>query len=62
MKIIYLTSFTIMLTSIFTSCSDKGDAPVASQELNMHWEMAESGSDEWLPATVPGSVHTDLRN
>lgn len=60
MKIIYLTSFTIMLTSIFTSCSDKGDAPVASQELNMHWEMAESGSDEWLPATVPGSVHTDL--
>lgn len=24
------------------------------------WQFRESGTDEWLPATVPGTVHTDL--
>src|ERR1017187_9229879 len=28
--------------------------------LNGAWQVARSGSDEWLPATVPGCVHTDL--
>ena len=24
------------------------------------WKFCQSGTDEWLPATVPGGVHTDL--
>ena len=24
------------------------------------WEFRQSDSEEWLPATVPGGVHTDL--
>ena len=28
--------------------------------LNGAWEVAKEGDAEWLPATVPGCVHTDL--
>lgn len=28
--------------------------------LNSGWKFREVGKDEWLPATVPGCVHTDL--
>ncbi|MEP6902672.1 MAG: hypothetical protein ABJA66_13040, partial [Actinomycetota bacterium] len=28
--------------------------------LNGDWKFRETGKDEWLPATVPGCVHTDL--
>ncbi|WP_170111255.1 glycoside hydrolase family 2 protein [Mangrovibacterium marinum] len=31
-----------------------------NQELNSGWQFAESGTDDWLPAIVPGCVHTDL--
>lgn len=31
-----------------------------TQSLNGNWQFRQSGSDEWLPATVPGGVHTDL--
>jgi beta-mannosidase len=30
------------------------------QNLNGAWQFRQSGSREWLPATVPGGVHTDL--
>jgi beta-mannosidase len=28
--------------------------------LNGDWTVAEAGSDDWLPARVPGCIHTDL--
>ena len=28
--------------------------------LNGEWEFAQSGTEDWLPAKVPGCVHTDL--
>jgi beta-mannosidase len=31
-----------------------------SQSLNGSWQFRQVGSDEWLPGTVPGGVHTDL--
>ena len=31
------------------------------QSLNGAWQFAQADSDRWLPATVPGTVHTDLR-
>ncbi len=31
-----------------------------TQSLNGAWQFRQSGTDEWLPATVPGGVHTDL--
>ncbi|MBN2499474.1 MAG: glycoside hydrolase family 2 protein [Anaerolineales bacterium] len=30
------------------------------QTLSGKWQFRQSGSEEWLPAEVPGSVHTDL--
>jgi len=31
-----------------------------SQSLNGTWEFCQSGTVDWLPASVPGGVHTDL--
>jgi beta-mannosidase len=30
------------------------------QTLSGTWKFRQSGNDEWLPASVPGGVHTDL--
>ncbi|MBI4927801.1 MAG: glycoside hydrolase family 2 protein, partial [Anaerolineae bacterium] len=30
------------------------------QSLTAHWQFRQAGTVEWLPATVPGGVHTDL--
>lgn len=30
--------------------------------LNENWQFTETGKENWLPATVPGTVHTDLLN
>ena len=30
------------------------------QTLSGTWQFRQTGSKEWLPATVPGGVHTDL--
>ncbi len=52
----------VMLAS--ASCwLDKPDKPRPKNvfELDSGWQFREAGSDgEWLPATVPGTVHTDL--
>jgi beta-mannosidase len=32
------------------------------QQLNKDWEFKESNKESWLPASVPGTVHTDLMN
>ncbi len=31
-------------------------------ELNSGWQFSQAGMNEWKPATVPGTVHTDLLN
>ena len=30
------------------------------QSLSGHWKFRQTNTEEWLPATVPGGVHTDL--
>ncbi len=30
------------------------------QSLAGAWEFRQVGTEEWLPASVPGGVHTDL--
>ncbi len=30
------------------------------QSLCGHWQLRKVGTEEWLPAEVPGGVHTDL--
>ena len=33
---------------------------VSELSLNAGWQFRKSGEEQWLPATVPGTVHTDL--
>ena len=33
---------------------------VTERTLHQNWTFKEKGKDNWLPATVPGCVHTDL--
>ena len=30
------------------------------QSLTGKWQFQQVGTEEWLPANVPGGVHTDL--
>jgi beta-mannosidase len=51
----------IILAALLFACQPKKDpALMVSQEINEGWQFSEAGKNEWLPATVPGCVHTDL--
>jgi len=54
--------FYALLTLILmvTSFSLQAQTSVLSMELNKNWEFRQTGTPAWLPATVPGTVHTDL--
>jgi len=47
-----------MTLRISLRCS-KGET-VQKQALNGEWQFRQCGTSAWLPATVPGGVHTDL--
>lgn len=44
---------------LFTSCKTVGQLPL-EQSLSGNWTFAESGSKDFYPASVPGTIHTDL--
>ena len=54
----------LLLAAAFSSCAlqrEKEPRPKTVFELDSGWQFREAGSEnEWLPATVPGCVHTDL--
>jgi len=45
---------------LLLGCKSPKKDLMISQELNSGWQFTESGTNDWLPATVPGCVHTDL--
>lgn len=58
MKIFWL----ILVLSIFTieNLNAQRDLGKTAISLNSGWKFREVNKEEWLPATVPGCVHTDL--
>ncbi|WP_206610941.1 beta-mannosidase [Mariniphaga sediminis] len=44
------------------ACQTKNKNPQlqSQHEINNNWSFRQVGEDEWLPAKVPGTVHTDL--
>jgi beta-mannosidase len=46
--------------SISAKVSAKQANAAPGQTLNGPWQVRQAGSEVWLPATVPGTVHTDL--
>jgi len=41
-------------------CSESGPDLMIKKGINENWQFSQSGKNEWLPAKVPGTVHTDL--
>ena len=50
----------LMAFPIWVSASENREPEKIS--LNKGWEFSQAGKGEWLPATVPGTVHQDLMN
>ena len=48
------------LTFLFGGCTKKDPNLLTTRKLNTNWTFSQTGKNEWLPATVPGTVHTDL--
>ncbi|WP_423129494.1 beta-mannosidase [Gaoshiqia sp. Z1-71] len=54
-------SILIMLTvTLLVACQPKDSSLDMIQEINEGWLFSEDGREEWLPAEVPGCIHTDL--
>lgn len=42
------------------SLAEMKTAPGPGLSLGGEWQVAKAGTDEWIPARVPGCIHTDL--
>ncbi|NQU54235.1 MAG: glycoside hydrolase family 2 protein [Bacteroidetes bacterium] len=49
----------LMLLTFF-GCTEKDPNLMFQKELSENWTFNQVGENQWLPATVPGTVHTDL--
>ena len=50
-----------ILTLLFLwSCNEKDPNLMVQKEIKEGWTFSQSGKDDWKPAIVPGTVHTDL--
>lgn len=52
-------SVLFLIASMFFSCTKK-TSEVVTIDLTANWQFRKVGDTTWLPATVPGCVHTDL--
>ena len=55
----------LLAVTVFFSCSEKEknqNSELISIEINSNWKFKQADKYEWLPATIPGTVHTDLLN
>ena len=52
-------SVLFILASLF-ACKSEDTELMLIQEINKGWQFTENGKEDWLPAQVPGCVHTDL--
>ncbi|MFC2089516.1 glycoside hydrolase family 2 protein [Bacteroidota bacterium] len=52
----------LIMTGFFLtySCNQFEKHRVLVREMNSGWEMAMVGEEDWIPANIPGCVHTDL--
>ncbi len=51
----------IVIFLMFASCSNsKLNPTVNTLEIMDNWEFSDAGSNSWFPASIPGTIHTDL--
>lgn len=56
----HLSCFFMLAAGLLVACQPKDPLLMVTMELNQGWQFSASDSNEWLPASVPGYVHTDL--
>lgn len=50
----------LALMFCLASCTSEKKELVMTKELDQNWTFRQFGTDEWMKASVPGCVHTDL--
>ena len=51
----------VLMVLAFYGCkNEKDENLMIQQKIEGGWKFNQVGENEWLPATVPGTVHTDL--
>ena len=56
-----MKNLTLILASAIGLCASiTANAAVASRNIHDNWKFRQGRSEIWYPATVPGTVHTDL--
>ncbi len=60
-KILFL-SCVITAVILFSCTSVDNSSEIMVQNLNENWKFRQVGTEDWLSAEVPGTVHTDLMN
>lgn len=61
----WLTIFFMSIFIVVFTCpvfASRNESMKLELDLNSGWEFRQAGMTEWLPAQVPGCVHTDLLN
>jgi beta-mannosidase len=54
---IYVSALTLLLLG---SCAEKDPNLTIRKEINSNWLFRQIDDSDWIKATVPGTVHTDL--
>ncbi len=55
-----LSVLVVLAVSLLSACQPKDPSLMVTKEIKDGWQFSEDGKNEWLPAEVPGCVHTDL--
>jgi len=50
----------LAVSSALIGCQKKDPKLMIATEINSNWTFRQADKEEWLPASVPGCVHTDL--
>ncbi len=50
----------LIFLSIISCKEDTKEQSYNLTYLNQNWEFSKAGSNDWMPATVPGCIYTDL--
>ncbi|MDX1285215.1 MAG: glycoside hydrolase family 2 protein, partial [Draconibacterium sp.] len=62
MKLFKFWVFCSAIILTIASCSEIDPNLMIQQEIKNNWSFRQVGETEWMEATVPGTVHTDLLN
>jgi beta-mannosidase len=55
-----ILALVLLAATSLVGCQKKDPVLMVSSEISSDWTFRQADKDEWLPATVPGCVHTDL--